>query len=204
MTPGLDLTLLFSRGSLSDVVQLWAHAQSSRTMLSLIQSSSAIRHARWAKAGRDQLMLGLARKLVDAQRERTNRARVTSVGEGSRLPGLIDRRAASARIAIGRNCLIQGQLVVERNESRIEIADDVLVGGSTVIDCALAITVERKVLISYSCIIVDSDNHSIYPELRTDDLANWMDNQRHDWTHSEMAPVRICEGAWIGARSIIL
>lgn len=149
-------------------------------------------------------MLGLARKVIDAQRERGNRARVTSLGEGTRLPGLIDRRSTRARIDIGRNCLIQGQLVAERDESRIEIADDVLVGGSTVIDCALAITVERKVLISYSCIIADSDNHSIYPELRTDDLANWMNNGRHDWTHSAMAPVRICEGAWIGARSIII
>lgn len=149
-------------------------------------------------------MIGLVRKLIDARRERGNCGRVTSLGEGSRLSGLIDRRAVGARIAIGRNCLIQGQLVVERDESRLEIADDVLVGGSTVIDCALSITIERKVLISYSCVIADSDNHSIYPELRTDDLANWMRNGRHDWTHSAMAPVRICEGAWIGARSIIV
>ena len=72
------------------------------------------------------------------------------------------------------------------------------------IDCALSVTVERDVLISYECVISDSDNHSIYPELRTKDLANWMNGRRHDWTHSAMAPVRICEGAWIGARSIIL
>ena len=149
-------------------------------------------------------MFELARKLIDARRERGNRGRVTRLGEGTRLPGIIDRRAAGATIAIGRNCLIQGQLVAERDESKIEIADDVLVGGSTIIDCALSVIVERKVLISYSCIVADSDNHSIYPELRTNDLANWMNNRRHDWTHSEMAPVRICEGAWIGARSIIL
>jgi acetyltransferase-like isoleucine patch superfamily enzyme len=31
-----------------------------------------------------------------------------------------------------------------------------------------------------------------------------MDGRRHDWSHTEMAPIRICEGAWIGARSIIL
>lgn len=149
-------------------------------------------------------MIGLVRKLINAQRERSNRGRVTSVGEGSRLVGLIDRRAPRARISIGRNCLIQGQLVAERDVSHIEIADEVLVGSNTVVDCALSVTVERKVLISYGCIIADSDNHSLYPELRTDDLANWMNNGRHVWAHSAMVPVRICEGAWIGARSIIL
>jgi acetyltransferase-like isoleucine patch superfamily enzyme len=152
----------------------------------------------------DFRMIGWARKLVDAQRERGNRGRLTSLGDGTRLPGLIDRRAAGATIAIGRNCLIQGQIVAERNESRIDIADDVLVGGSSVVDCAVSITIERGVLISYSCIIADSDNHSLYPELRINDLANWMNDGRHDWTHTAMAPVRICEGAWIGARSLIL
>jgi acetyltransferase-like isoleucine patch superfamily enzyme len=84
------------------------------------------------------------------------------------------------------------------------VADRVLLGGGSVIDCALSVTVERDVLISYGCVIADSDNHSLFPELRINDLATWMDGRRHDWSHSEMAPIRICEGAWIGARSIIL
>jgi acetyltransferase-like isoleucine patch superfamily enzyme len=149
-------------------------------------------------------VIGLARKLIDWRRERGNFTRVTRVGGGTKLSGLIDRRAAGAQIVIGANCLIQGHLVAERNESCIELADNVFIGDSSIVDCALAVTVERSVLISYGCIIADSDNHSLYPELRTDDLANWMDNGRHDWSHSAMAPVRICEGAWIGARSMIL
>jgi acetyltransferase-like isoleucine patch superfamily enzyme len=149
-------------------------------------------------------VIGLARKLVDWRRERGNFARVTRAGAGTKLTGLIDRRAAGGTIVIGTNCLIQGQLVVERDESAIELADNVLVGGSSIIDCALEVTVERNVLISYGCIIADSDNHSLYPELRVNDLANWMTKGRHDWTHSAMAPIRICEGAWIGARSIVL
>jgi acetyltransferase-like isoleucine patch superfamily enzyme len=149
-------------------------------------------------------MIGLLRKLVHARRERSNRANATSVGNGTRLPGQIDRRAAGAEINIGNHCLIQGQVVAERNESRINLADRVLLGGGSVIDCALSITVERNVLISYGCVLADSDNHSLYPELRLNDLATWMNGRRHDWSHSELAPIRICEGAWIGARSIIL
>lgn len=149
-------------------------------------------------------MIDLLRKLIHARRARTNRANATSVGKGTKLVGLIDRRATGAEINIGSDCLIQGQLVVERDESRLNLADGVLVGGGSVIDCALSVTVDRHVLISYGCTIADSDNHSLFPELRLGDLATWMDGRRHDWSHSEMAPIRICEGAWIGARSIIL
>jgi acetyltransferase-like isoleucine patch superfamily enzyme len=137
------------------------------------------------------------------RRRRINFQNVTRAGEGTQLTGLIERRAAGGRIVIGRNCLIEGQLVTERNDSFIELADNVFVGAGTVFDCVSSITVEQDVLISYSCIISDSDNHSIYPELRVKDLADWMDGRRHDWTHTETAPVRICRGAWIGARSII-
>lgn len=149
-------------------------------------------------------MMGPLRKLVHARRERSNRANASRVGEGTQLKGLIDRRAPNAEINIGRNCLVQGQLVAERNESRINLADSVLVGGGTTIDCALLITIERDVLISYECIIADSDSHSLYPEWRVSDLASWMDGRRNDWARCAMAPVVIREGAWIGARSIVL
>jgi acetyltransferase-like isoleucine patch superfamily enzyme len=150
------------------------------------------------------VIVGFLRKLVHRHRARSNRSQVTRVGDGTQLDGLIDRRAAGAEINIGAHCLIQGQIVVERNESRVNLADRVLLGGGSVIDCALSVTVERNVLISYACVIADSDNHSLYPEQRINDLATWMDGRRHDWSNSEMAPIRICEGAWIGARSIIL
>jgi acetyltransferase-like isoleucine patch superfamily enzyme len=146
----------------------------------------------------------LLRKLVHGNRAWMNRRRVTRVGEGTQLDGLIDRRAAEAEINIGAHCLIQGQIVAERNESRINLADRVLLGGGSIIDCALSVTVERNVLISYACVIADADNHSLFPELRLNDLATWMNGRHHDWSHTEMAPIRICEGAWIGARSIIL
>jgi acetyltransferase-like isoleucine patch superfamily enzyme len=149
-------------------------------------------------------MIELMRKLVHANRERTNRANATSVGEGTKLVGQIERRADSARIDIGSGCLIQGQVVAERNESRVSIADRVLLGGGSVIDCALSVTLESDVLVSYGCTIADADNHSVFPEYRVNDLLTWMDGRRHDWSHTEMAPIRISRGAWIGARSIIL
>jgi acetyltransferase-like isoleucine patch superfamily enzyme len=149
-------------------------------------------------------MIGLLVKVRSTLRERSNRRRLNSVGTGTRLPGFIERRNEGATISIGKGCFIQGRLVAERPESRIELADNVLVGGGTVIDCALSVIVESDVLISYDCIIADADNHSLFPERRVKDLDNWMNHGFHDWSHTAMAAVRICKGAWIGARSIIL
>lgn len=148
-------------------------------------------------------MINLLQQARARLREYGNRRRVDGLGAGTRLVGVVDRRAPKASIVVGRGCLVQGRLVAERDESRIELGDNVLVGPGTVLDCALSIIVEADVLISYECILADSDNHSLESELRTNDLANWM-NGFHDWSHSAMAPIRICRGAWIGARSIIL
>jgi acetyltransferase-like isoleucine patch superfamily enzyme len=148
-------------------------------------------------------MIAVFRKLHAHLRERTNRKQVNRIGAGTRLEGYIERRAAGAKIMIGGGCLMQGQLVAERDQSKIELGDNVFVGGGTIIDCVESIIVESDVLISYGCIITDSDNHSVYPELRIRDVADWM-RAHHDWTHTVIKPVRICRGAWIGARSIIL
>ncbi len=62
---------------------------------------------------------------------------------------------------------------------------------------------ENDVLIAQQVLISDSDNHSIYFEQRKNDLAEWLEN-RHDWSIHPNKPVIIEDGAWIGARCIIL
>ena len=126
-----------------------------------------------------------------------------SCGRGSVLKGQIEKRHPEAVIEIGEDGLIQGHLVAERKESRIRIGDRVAIGGGTTLDCALEITLSDDVILSYGCILADSDNHSLYFSERTEDVLNWKKGF-HDWSRSAMAPIRICRGAWIGARVCIL
>lgn len=149
-------------------------------------------------------MIGLLRNLRSRIVERRNRRLVDYCGDGTRLVGSVERRASGGFIGIGERCLIHGQLVLERSESHIAIGNNSFVGGGTLLDCVLSIVIEEDVLLSYACIVSDCDNHSTQLKLRRDDLAAWVNNTRHNWEHSPMAPVRICRGAWIGARSIIL
>jgi acetyltransferase-like isoleucine patch superfamily enzyme len=124
-------------------------------------------------------------------------------GENTEIKGTLERRSPASEIAIGRDCLIEGYLVTERDGSRLRVGDNVYVGGGTVIDCLTSIEIENDVLISYQCILSDSDAHSHRYSLRKRDLSDWKRGTR-DWTDVKTAPIRIGKGAWIGARVIIL
>ena len=136
-------------------------------------------------------------------KHRRNLARADSVGAGTELWGELDRRAKGAAIRIGSGSRIEGVLVVEREGSKLTVGNNTLVGPASILDCALAIEVGDDVLISYQCILSDSNNHSLDHRERKGDLERWR-NGAHDWSDVESAPIKIGAGAWIGARSIIL
>lgn len=125
-------------------------------------------------------------------------------GEKTQVTGSVEIRNKGGRVRIGRDCLIEGQLVAETAEARIEIANNVYVGGGTIVACVASISIADDVLISYQCLIADSDNHSVRYSIRKNDLADWRDGGRHDWTTTVTRPVTIGRGAWLGARVIVL
>jgi acetyltransferase-like isoleucine patch superfamily enzyme len=117
--------------------------------------------------------------------------------------GSLDIRAAGGSIRIGQGSLIEGLLATERPESKITIARNVYVGGGTVIDCIADISIGEDVLVSYGCVITDSDNHSVRYSIRKNDCADWR-RGFHDWSTHEHRPVIIGKGAWIGAHAMVL
>jgi acetyltransferase-like isoleucine patch superfamily enzyme len=151
--------------------------------------------------GKGGLVIGRIRM---GWRRTTNARRVTSCGEGSSLLGVVDVRAATAEIHVGRGCLVQGDLVAETPASRIVLEDNVFVGGGTLVDCAISILMEEDVLVSHGCLLADSDNHSSRYSVRRHDLAQWRAGGQHDWASTPRAPIRLLRGAWIGARAIVL
>jgi acetyltransferase-like isoleucine patch superfamily enzyme len=126
-----------------------------------------------------------------------------SVGANTVIKGVVEKRAMKSVISIGDNCLVEGNLFTETDDSVISIGNGVYIGGATIVDCALSISIEDHVLISYQCIITDSDNHSLDYNIRKKDLADWR-RGGHDWLSTKRLPTRICKGAWLGARSIVL
>jgi len=129
---------------------------------------------------------------------------LNSCGIHTELLGSIVKRHPDGRIVIGRDSHIRGDLVTETSESQIAIGNNVFIGGGSLLDCVVSIEIEDDVLISYQCLLADSDNHSHRYSVRKHDLSDWKDGGRHDWSKTISRPIRLCRGAWVGARSIIL
>ena len=126
------------------------------------------------------------------------------LGSNTDINGKIDIRVNGGEVIIGSDSLIEGMIVTETKYSRVNIGNNVFIGGSSIIDAVTNIIIEDDVLISYQCIIQDSDNHSLKYSLRKNDTADWKNNRYHNWELTSKKPVKILKGAWIGARVIIL
>jgi acetyltransferase-like isoleucine patch superfamily enzyme len=126
------------------------------------------------------------------------------IGKNSQITGSVDQsRSPGSRLIVGDDCLICGNISIESSNAEVVIGNNVFIGPNTSIVCSNSIHIESDILISSDCLIQDSDNHSIDFEIRKKDLADWKKNF-HDWSLHPCIPIKICHGAWIGTRVIIL
>ena len=125
-------------------------------------------------------------------------------GENLVLSGRISLHG-SGTIAIGNNVTIHSKPSVNPTACgtqtflRAEAPGKILVGNNVGISHSAitsyeSITIDDDVLIGSNCMVTDTDFHSVEYDYRME----------HPDTHVKSAPVHICKGAFIGARSIIL
>lgn len=141
-------------------------------------------------------------QLLHTLRHWRNARMLDACGEGTRFRGSAQKRGERSRIEVGAGCLIDGTLVTEAPGSIVQVGSNVSIGGGSLLAAVKQIIVEDDVLIAYECIVTDSDNHNVRYSLRKNDLRDWLAG-KHDWNKVQTAPVRICKGAWLGARTII-
>jgi acetyltransferase-like isoleucine patch superfamily enzyme len=77
----------------------------------------------------------------------------------------------------------------------LRIGNRSFLGHNVAITCNREVVIEDDVLVAAGCTISDYDGHARDLERRVSDMPPGQD---------EMLPVRICRGAWIGSRSMIL
>lgn len=133
----------------------------------------------------------------------TNASNVTQ-GDNSVVSAKIEFRHPLATVIIGANCTVAGNLYLNTEKTRIYIGNNVSVGGGTIIESAVGITIHDDVLISYQCILQDSNNHSLRLSERIADNINWNRHGKHDWNVPLSEHVVVGRGCWIGSRAIIL
>lgn len=115
----------------------------------------------------------------------------------------VQRREGGGFVAVGDSSRIEGALICHRRDSRIVIGARTSIGGATVIESLLNVTIGDDCLISHYVTIQDHDSHPLAWEHRRSDVANWLAGLK-DWTHVEHADVTIERRCWVGTRCIIL
>jgi len=126
-----------------------------------------------------------------------------SIGNNSEVKGSLFIRIFGGKICVGSDCLIEGVIGTETENAEINIGNNVFIGNS-IIASAIKLDIEDDVLISSGCLIQDTDNHNIHYSIRKNDCRDWKNNEYHNWELTAKSPIRICKGAWIGAKAIIL
>jgi acetyltransferase-like isoleucine patch superfamily enzyme len=137
------------------------------------------------------------------KREPQNRENVT-IGEGSRLEGTLDVRAKGASFKMGIGSWNMGYIALEKSSSRMRIGNNCVVGAGSVVDVAEEVILENDVYISYNCVIMDADGHSVRYSLRKLDLPQGIKGVKKKLTGVISEPIKFCTGAWVGAGSIVL
>jgi len=91
-----------------------------------------------------------------------------------------------------------------RDGACLVIGDNTAINGMTNFSIAGRVEIGRNVLVSFDCMIMDHDGHSIDPGLRSLDLPDLLAGRPKTWIDVNSAPVKIGDFVWIGARVIIL
>lgn len=143
--------------------------------------------------------------------------RFLTVGKGTRVePIYIDVRVkqdSRPYVTVGEYSHIGGTFVFERGVGRITIGDKSSIGGGCKLICTQegGIHIGSHVMLSWDCTVIDSNSHSLNPEIRANDAYDWkcgVDAGRigayKDWSQVESSPIVIDDNVWIGFESAIM
>lgn len=124
-----------------------------------------------------------------------------ALGAGARIRNI---RGDTARIAVGAQSRILGELMTFAHGGEIRIGEWCYVGEGTRIWSAASIEIGNRVLISHSANVFDSLTHPIGAAARHEQVRQIFTTGHPREISLDENPVRICDDAWIGAGAMVL
>lgn len=116
----------------------------------------------------------------------------------------------TVRLEVGKDSIINGIYVFEKETGKITIGDRVFIGGGTFI-CIDQIEIGNDVMFSWGCTVADNNSHSLLSSERKNDVLDWKRGLEEgkigyykDWKNVKQGPVIIKDMAWIGFNCTIL
>jgi acetyltransferase-like isoleucine patch superfamily enzyme len=110
--------------------------------------------------------------------------------------------APDADIQLGGHCIFEGAIICDRTGAKVSIGERSFVGDSLIV-CTSQVRIGNDVLISWGVSVVDHDSHALDFDLRRTDVTDWYHGSK-DWCLVAIAPVTICDKAWVGFGATIL
>ncbi len=112
---------------------------------------------------------------------------------------------------VGKDCVLNCKIIFESDKGEVIIDDRTFIGTSEII-CREKILFGSNIFVSWDCIFIDNDSHSLNYLDRQDDLTQLLTDLRREgplvenknWNTVRSKPIKVCDNAWIGMRSIIL
>jgi acetyltransferase-like isoleucine patch superfamily enzyme/SAM-dependent methyltransferase len=141
----------------------------------------------------------------------TTGRRFMTTGPGTRIePIMIDVRVKQENrpyVKVGEQSHVGGTFVFERGLGTITIGDRSSIGGGCKFICSQenGISIGNNVMLSWDCTLMDSNAHSLDPDIRANDAYDWkcgVESGRigafKDWSQVDSAPIVIEDKAWLG------
>lgn len=138
-------------------------------------------------------------------------------GVGTRVdPIYIDvrvQREDRPYVTVGDNSQIGGTYVFERGLGSVTIGSKSSIGGGCKFICTQegGIHIGSNTMISWDCTLIDTNAHSLDPEIRANDAYDWkvgLDAGQigiyKDWSQVASAPIYIGDNVWIGFETAIM
>lgn len=116
-------------------------------------------------------------------------------------------------VHVGEYSHVGGTYVFERGIGSVTIGNKSSIGSGCKIICAQeeGIHIGNNVMLSWDCTVMDSNAHSLDPDIRANDAYDWkagVDAGRmgvyKDWSQVSSGPIHIEDNVWIGFECAIL
>lgn len=141
---------------------------------------------------------------VPDKKKNDSSGKVEATGAVEAKKNNVDTRGFKAcSLLVGKDSVINGVIIFEKDNAEVKIGSRVFVGGNSQIIASRKIEIGDDVLIAWGVTIIDHSSHSISFSKRKKDLAAVATGKK-DWSVVKIAPVKICDKAWIGFNAIIL
>lgn len=124
------------------------------------------------------------------------------IGEGAQIRSPIVRPRKGGRLVIGDHSIFAGRVAMDRDNATITIGPRSFVGKGLIV-AAKSVDIGADTLLSWGVTIVDHQSHALDFADRAGDVSAWLSGDK-DWTHVEIASVRIGDKVWVGFGASIL